>query len=205
MTPPLRPAPLRAPSRAGDRPRGWGKGGARRRPTPQRRRASPAAALFLTLHAPPPQRKREEFWDTQPYYGGSKGERPTAGPKHDKAMDGPGVPTRPAQGERVLKASKHPTPHPPPTLNRNPHAPTPTLQPRTQPQPHHPQPPLLNPPEIWDVLKAAIAAEPPLAKVLLEAADVKVVRPDMSASYDSRGFRYDLPQYVLADPTNLLP
>ncbi|GBF91389.1 hypothetical protein Rsub_04129 [Raphidocelis subcapitata] len=77
------------------------------------------------------KRRRDEFWDTQPYYGGSK--------------------------------------------------------------------------EIWDVLKAAVASEPALAKVLLEAAEVKVVRHDMSVSYDSRGFRYELPQFVLADPTNLLP
>lgn len=42
-----------------------------------------------------------------------------------------------------------------------------------------------------------------MAKVLLDAADVKVMRADMSICYDARGFRYELPQYVLADPSNL--
>ncbi|KIY94710.1 Ubiquitin domain-containing protein 1 [Monoraphidium neglectum] len=75
------------------------------------------------------QRKREEFWDTQPYYGGSR--------------------------------------------------------------------------EIWDALKAACASDPEMAKVLLDAAEVKVMKADMSVSYDARGFRYELPPFVLADPSNL--
>jgi hypothetical protein len=89
-----------------------------------------------TWRADPPmtaaalQRKRDEFWETQPYYGGSK--------------------------------------------------------------------------EIWDALRAACAADASLAKVLLDAAEVKVTRPDMSVCYDARGFRYELPQYVVADPSNLL-
>ncbi|KAI8473938.1 MAG: hypothetical protein J3K34DRAFT_409715 [Monoraphidium minutum] len=76
------------------------------------------------------QRQRDEFWDTQPFYGGSK--------------------------------------------------------------------------EIWDVLKAACASDASMAKVLLEAAEVKVMRPDMSVCYDARGFRYELPPFVLADPANLV-
>jgi len=58
--------------------------------------------------------------------------------------------------------------------------------------------------EIWDALKAAATSDDPaLSKAVLEAAEVKVMRPDMSVSYDPRGFRYELPPFVLADPSNL--
>jgi hypothetical protein len=30
------------------------------------------------------------------------------------------------------------------------------------------------------------------------------MKPDMSVSYDSRGFRYELPPYVLTAPSNLI-
>lgn len=77
------------------------------------------------------QRKRDEFWDTQPHYGGAR--------------------------------------------------------------------------EIWDALRAAAALDAATARAVLDAAEVKVMRRDMSVSYDARGFRYELPNYVLSDPTNLLP
>ena len=58
--------------------------------------------------------------------------------------------------------------------------------------------------EIWDALKAACSSDTEMAKVLLEAAEVKVMKADMSVCYDARGFRYELPPYVLADPTNIV-
>lgn len=58
--------------------------------------------------------------------------------------------------------------------------------------------------EIWDALRAATGLDPATALVVLDAAEVKVMRPDMSICYDSRGFRYELPQYVLSDPGNLV-
>lgn len=48
----------------------------------------------------------------------------------------------------------------------------------------------LSPAEIWDALKAAVSLDESMAKAVLEAAEVKVMRPDMSICYDARGFRY---------------
>eukprot|EP00898_Chlorokybus_atmophyticus_P001221 jgi/Chlat1/209/Chrsp1S03123 len=59
--------------------------------------------------------------------------------------------------------------------------------------------------EIWDALHAAIDAKDlNLAVVILESAGVIVSEPDLSVCYDERGSKYELPNYILRDPANLL-
>lgn len=55
--------------------------------------------------------------------------------------------------------------------------------------------------DIWDALKAVCEApDMETGKVFLEAAEVSVAKPDMTAFYDSRGYLYELPNYVVSDP-----
>jgi hypothetical protein len=130
----------------------------------------------------PPQRKREEFWDTQPYYGGSRGAAGSACPcpcqRHPfhiaNSRRGRASVARvrrglascfcacSASGLPGLRARSPPIPPP-----------CPKLQPRA---------------EIWDALKAACASDPEMAKVLLDAAEVKVRRG--AARRRAAGARY---------------
>lgn len=56
-------------------------------------------------------------------------------------------------------------------------------------------------PEIWSVLKAMCEApDIDTGKLFLEAAEVTIGKPDMTAFYDSRGFLYELPNYIVSDP-----
>lgn len=58
---------------------------------------------------------------------------------------------------------------------------------------------------IWDALKAACEAQDPeTTQLLLESAGVIVASEDMSTCYDERGARYQLPNYVLSRPLNLV-
>lgn len=57
---------------------------------------------------------------------------------------------------------------------------------------------------VWDTLKGALEADHATTRMLLDAAEVIVATPDMSEVYDSQGFRYELPPYVLNEPTNLI-
>eukprot|EP00892_Ulva_mutabilis_P005125 jgi/Ulvmu1/2985/UM015_0025.1 len=58
--------------------------------------------------------------------------------------------------------------------------------------------------EIWSVLKASCEApDIESAKVFLDAAEVKVAKSDMTQFYDSRGYLYELPAYVVSDPRDL--
>lgn len=60
--------------------------------------------------------------------------------------------------------------------------------------------------EIWDVLKAAVDAQDiETARLFVESADIIVALPDMSVCYDVRGGRYEIPKWVMADPSNLRP
>ncbi|XP_010542324.1 PREDICTED: ubiquitin domain-containing protein 2 isoform X2 [Tarenaya hassleriana] len=58
--------------------------------------------------------------------------------------------------------------------------------------------------EIWDALRAAAEAELPLAQAIVESAGVIVQNPDLTVCYDERGAKYELPKYVLSEPTNLV-
>lgn len=58
---------------------------------------------------------------------------------------------------------------------------------------------------IWDALKAACEADLDTARTILDSAGVIVAAADMSICYDERGRKYELPRFVLCDPSNLSP
>ncbi|KAL3851417.1 hypothetical protein ACJIZ3_013299 [Penstemon smallii] len=58
--------------------------------------------------------------------------------------------------------------------------------------------------EIWDALQAAAVAELSLAQAIVDSAGVIVQNPDLTVCYDERGAKYELPKYVLSEPTNLI-
>eukprot|EP00262_Sarcandra_glabra_P010755 TRINITY_DN26173_c0_g1_i1.p1 TRINITY_DN26173_c0_g1~~TRINITY_DN26173_c0_g1_i1.p1 ORF type:complete len:115 (+),score=16.42 TRINITY_DN26173_c0_g1_i1:199-543(+) len=58
--------------------------------------------------------------------------------------------------------------------------------------------------EIWDALRAAAEADLNLAQTIVDSAGVIVTSADMTTCYDERGAKYELPKYVLSEPTNLL-
>ncbi|PWA78227.1 ubiquitin domain-containing protein 1 [Artemisia annua] len=59
--------------------------------------------------------------------------------------------------------------------------------------------------EIWDALKAAAESEIQLAQAIVSSAGIIVQNPDLTLCYDERGAMYELPLYVLSEPTNLIP
>ncbi|KAK9150615.1 hypothetical protein Syun_008924 [Stephania yunnanensis] len=58
--------------------------------------------------------------------------------------------------------------------------------------------------EIWDALRAAAESELPFAQAIIDSAGVIVTSADLTTCYDERGGKYDLPKYVLSEPTNLI-
>ncbi|KAK9714515.1 hypothetical protein RND81_06G100200 [Saponaria officinalis] len=58
--------------------------------------------------------------------------------------------------------------------------------------------------EIWDALRAAAEADLPLAQTIIESAGIIVQNTDLTVCYDERGAKYELPKYVLSEPTNLI-
>uniref|UniRef100_A0A5B6YQC7 Putative ubiquitin domain-containing protein 1 n=1 Tax=Davidia involucrata TaxID=16924 RepID=A0A5B6YQC7_DAVIN len=58
--------------------------------------------------------------------------------------------------------------------------------------------------EIWDALRAASEADLTLAQAIVDSAGVIVQTPDLTICYDERGAKYELPKYVLSEPTNLI-
>ncbi|KAH7682072.1 hypothetical protein IHE45_05G099500 [Dioscorea alata] len=58
--------------------------------------------------------------------------------------------------------------------------------------------------EIWDALRAAAEAELSLAQSIVDSAGIIVASADMTTCYDERGAKYELPKYVLSEPTNLI-
>ncbi|CAI9292850.1 unnamed protein product [Lactuca saligna] len=58
--------------------------------------------------------------------------------------------------------------------------------------------------EIWDALRAAAEAELHLAQTIVDSAGIIVHEPDLTVCYDEKGARYELPKYVLSEPTNLV-
>ncbi|CAM6039570.1 unnamed protein product [Sphagnum compactum] len=57
--------------------------------------------------------------------------------------------------------------------------------------------------EIWDALRAAAEADIHLAQAIVDSAGIIVQSEDLSTCYDERGAKYDLPKYVLSEPTNI--
>ncbi|KAI9083464.1 hypothetical protein K1719_034406 [Acacia pycnantha] len=58
--------------------------------------------------------------------------------------------------------------------------------------------------EIWDALRAAAEADITLAQAIVESAGVIVQSSDLTVCYDERGAKYELPKYVLSEPTNMI-
>ncbi|XP_009334023.2 ubiquitin domain-containing protein 1-like, partial [Pyrus x bretschneideri] len=58
--------------------------------------------------------------------------------------------------------------------------------------------------EIWDALRAASEADISLAQAIVDSAGVIVQNADLTICYDERGAKYELPKYVLSEPTNLI-
>ncbi|OIV92462.1 hypothetical protein TanjilG_02225 [Lupinus angustifolius] len=59
--------------------------------------------------------------------------------------------------------------------------------------------------EIWDALRAAAEADDlSLAQAIVDSAGVIVQSSDLTVCYDERGAKYELPKYVLSEPTNLI-
>ncbi|XP_042477592.1 ubiquitin domain-containing protein 1-like [Macadamia integrifolia] len=58
--------------------------------------------------------------------------------------------------------------------------------------------------EIWDALRAAAEADIGLAQAIVDSAGIIVASADLTTCYDERGAKYELPKYVLSEPTNLV-
>ncbi|XP_065017114.1 uncharacterized protein LOC135643718 [Musa acuminata AAA Group] len=58
--------------------------------------------------------------------------------------------------------------------------------------------------EIWDALRAAAEADINLAQAIVDSAGIIISNADMTLCYDERGAKYELPKYVLSEPTNLI-
>lgn len=57
--------------------------------------------------------------------------------------------------------------------------------------------------DIWAALQAACQAEDvATCMVYLQAADVKVAKPNLTAFYDSKGFLYEVPEWAVSDPVD---
>jgi hypothetical protein len=58
---------------------------------------------------------------------------------------------------------------------------------------------------MWDAIKVACESEDmDTARLILDTAGIIVARHDMTVMYDERGVKYDLPKYVLSEPSNML-
>lgn len=57
---------------------------------------------------------------------------------------------------------------------------------------------------IWDALKAACESDLQTAQLIVSSAGVIVTVPDLSTCFDERGSKYELPRYVLSEPSNLI-
>jgi len=59
--------------------------------------------------------------------------------------------------------------------------------------------------EIWDTLRAVTSdLDNPSNPLILESAGIIVHGNDLRTSYDERGFKYDLPNFILSEPSNLV-
>ncbi|KAJ0796943.1 putative Ubiquitin domain-containing protein [Helianthus annuus] len=57
--------------------------------------------------------------------------------------------------------------------------------------------------EIWEALRAATEGNLRNAQKIIDDNKIRLGNPDMSVCYDDRGTRYDLPLFVLSEPTNM--
>lgn len=54
---------------------------------------------------------------------------------------------------------------------------------------------------VWSLLKAAVEADAETAKMILQAREIRIENESMTVCYDPHGTRYDIPVYILNDPT----
>ncbi|GMH35970.1 hypothetical protein BSKO_03838 [Bryopsis sp. KO-2023] len=57
---------------------------------------------------------------------------------------------------------------------------------------------------IWDALRAAFTGDPNMRHIIIESAGIIVEAEDYSVCYDEKGAKYELPKFILSDPTNLI-
>ncbi|XP_060190063.1 uncharacterized protein LOC132619117 [Lycium barbarum] len=58
--------------------------------------------------------------------------------------------------------------------------------------------------EIWDALRAAAEANLELAQAIVDSAGIIAQNTDMTVCFDESGTKYELPKYVLSEPTNMI-
>ncbi|XP_059662742.1 uncharacterized protein LOC132308627 [Cornus florida] len=58
--------------------------------------------------------------------------------------------------------------------------------------------------EIWDALHAAAEADITFAQAIVDSAGIVVQSVDLTVCYDERGAKYEIPKYVLSEPTNII-
>ena len=62
--------------------------------------------------------------------------------------------------------------------------------------------------EVWDALKSVLPIDKlpdaELGRCILEAAEIRFSRNSWAEVYDSQGYKYDLPAYVISSPHNLV-
>ncbi|KAK9199152.1 hypothetical protein WN944_014340 [Citrus x changshan-huyou] len=143
---------------------------------------------------------RDEFWDTAPHYGGRKVSIANSSPLAARYSKTTVLISSLLQ---VLRRVKEPG------YNLQP--------PRGQPswfrawfwclavsRSQGAWPRQTSGPEIWDALRAAAEADLSLAQAIVDSAGVIVQSADLTICYDERGAKYELPKYVLSEPTNLI-
>eukprot|EP01060_Flectonema_neradi_P019833 TRINITY_DN27350_c0_g1_i1.p1 TRINITY_DN27350_c0_g1~~TRINITY_DN27350_c0_g1_i1.p1 ORF type:complete len:144 (+),score=15.99 TRINITY_DN27350_c0_g1_i1:49-480(+) len=63
-------------------------------------------------------------------------------------------------------------------------------------------------PEVWDALKSVLPidqlSDAELARCILEAAEIRFARNSWTEVYDSQGYKYELPAYVISNPQNIV-
>ncbi|MQL85987.1 hypothetical protein Taro_018526 [Colocasia esculenta] len=129
------------------------------------------------------RRMRDEFWDTQPHYGGQKVCR---------CLGRERIP-------EVLKKSLLSPWSLPIRVNAGKSCEFLSFQPRKY------DVLIFIGAEIWDALRAAAeSTDLTHAQAIVDGAGIIVSNADLTTCYDERGAKYDLPKYVLSEPTNLI-
>ncbi|GJV50362.1 ubiquitin domain-containing protein 1-like protein [Tanacetum coccineum] len=58
-------------------------------------------------------------------------------------------------------------------------------------------------PDIWRALRRAAESDLPYAQAIIDENNLRLGNPDMTVVFDDTGFRYELPLYVLSEPSNM--
>nr|GEZ29543.1 hypothetical protein [Tanacetum cinerariifolium] len=58
-------------------------------------------------------------------------------------------------------------------------------------------------PDVWEAIRAATEVDLRNAQKIIEANNIRLWKQDMSICYDDDGTRYDLPLFILSEPTNM--